>query len=486
MYIDVEAEVDEDEEEEDEEDEVPGEGFVADTHPDDEGLDARAEDDRRHRELDIQRQRDLDQDAEAAAARYREKYGRNQVVAPQTDITPQSYLVPSVDDPTIFGVRCKPGKEREVVFAIKKRWQDRLGTQDPVDIISAFERGGTMAGYVYVEAYKQPQVLKALDNIPNAYPRTKIILVPINEMTDLLRVQQNKAVEPGMYVRIKRGKYQGDLAQIDEVESNGLVVGLKIIPRLDYGATDDASGPRETPAEATKRKRQAALGKNSVVGRAPQRLFSDFEARKRHGKFLSQTSSLKGRSFQYLGDTYEDGFLFKDFKVQHLQTNDVNPTLEEVTKFTAGAEEGAENLDLQALSNTLKASSAAASYLPGDMVEIFSGEQKGVQGRTATIHGDIITIKVTEGELAGQAIDAPVKTLRKLFREGDHVKVVGGSKYQDEVGMVVRIKDDRVSLLTDANNQEVTVFSKDLREAGDSNIMSATSAYDFHDLVQLE
>lgn len=463
---------------------------MADIHPDDAGLDGEDEaDDRRHRELDNRRQRVLDQDAEAAAARYREKYGRAQASIPQTDLTPQSYLVPSVNDPTIFGIKCKPGKEREIIFAIKRRWQDRASGKEPLEIISAFERGGTMAGYVYVEAWKQPQVLKAVDNIPNAYPRSKMILVPINEMTDLLRVQQSKPVEPGMYVRVRRGKYQGDLAQVQEVDVNGLRVELKLIPRLDYGVSsfsEDINGPRETPEQATKRKRQAGLSKNSVVGRPPQRMFNEHEARKNHAKYLQQNSSFRGKGFTYFGDNYEDGFLLKDFKIQLLHLQDVNPTLEEITKFTSGADQGAENLDLQALSNTLKASNAAASYLPGDMVEIYHGEQKGIQGQTATIQGEIVTLKVTQGELTGQTIDAPVKTLRKLFREGDHVKVVGGSKYQDEVGMVVRIKDDRVSLLTDANNQEVTVFSKDLREASDSNIVSATSAYDFHDLVQLD
>jgi hypothetical protein len=55
-----------------------------------------------------------------------------------------------------------------------------------------------------------------------------------------------------------------------------------------------------------------------------------------------------------LGDTYINGFLIKDVKIQHLVTENVNLTLEEVTKFTAGAEDGTENLDLAALAASLK------------------------------------------------------------------------------------------------------------------------------------
>jgi transcription elongation factor SPT5 len=79
-----------------------------------------------------------------------------------------------------------------------------------------------------------------------------------------------------------------------------------------------------------------------------------------------------------------------------------------------------------------------------------------------------------------------MKGLRKRFNEGNHVKVVGGSRYKDEVGMVLKIKDDRVTVLVDTSMQEITVFSKDLREATDSGGSAGAAKYDVHDLVQLE
>ena len=52
--------------------------------------------------------------------------------------------------------------------------------------------------------------------------------------------------------------------------------------------------------------------------------------------------------------------------------------------------------------------------------------------------------------------------------------------------MVVRVKDDRVTLLSDLSMQEITVFSKDLRAATDSGVAGGLGRYDIHDLVQLE
>ncbi|KAI9831139.1 MAG: hypothetical protein M1819_005227 [Sarea resinae] len=491
QFLDVEAEVDEDEDEADEEDdELQPDGFIADTHPDDlADLPAGGEtDDRMHIELDRRRELEAGLDAEKQAAALKERYGRNRAAPSDSVVVPKRLLLPSVNDPSIWGVRCKPGKEREVVFALMKRIEERATTRTPLAITSAFERGGTMAGYIYVEARKQPDILSALDGLSNVYPRTKMVLVPIKEMPDLLRTTKSKSLEPGMYVRIKRGKYMDDLAQVNEVETNGLEVQLRIVPRLDYGLNEDANAPmvdNGVNGGPPKRKRQGGMG-GSTAGRPPQRLFSEAEAKKKHHKYLQAASTYDKKTWNYLGERYVNGFLIKDMKIQYLQTEDVNPTLGEVTRFTAGAEDGTENLDLAALAASLKASTATGNYLPGDMVEVYDGEQRGVSGKAVAVHGDIVTIKVAAGELAGQTIEVPTKGLRKCFREGDHVKVVGGTRFQDEVGMVVRIRDDRVTLLSDANMSEITVFSKHLREAADSGVTGQVGNYELHDLVQLD
>lgn len=395
-------------------------------------------------------------------------------------MVPRKLLLPAVQDPNIWGVRCKPGKEREVIFSIMRKCEELATSRNPLQITSAFERGGaTMAGYIYVEAKKQSDVMDALQGVSNVYPGTKMILVPIKEMPDLLNVVKKAEITPGMWVRYKRGKYNGDLAQVENVSANGLELRIRLVPRIDYSGGKDSNVQMEPDL---KRKRGFA-NKNSATNRPPQRLFSENEAK---AAYITNQSGKSGKKcFTYLGEEYEDGYLVKDVKLSAVTTDNVNPTLEEVTKFASGGEDGTEVLDLNALAASLRQSSNSA-YQPGDMVEVYDGEQQGLIGRAVAVQGDIVSIDVTEGDLKGTRIEVPFKGLRKRFKEGDHVKVTGLSRYKGEVGMVVRIVEDKVTILSDMTMQEITVFSKDLRDAVETIGGGVGSKYDLHDLVQLE
>lgn len=440
-------------------------------------------DDRRHRELDRRREMEHSMDAEKTAKMLQERYGNRHTGKGirNAAVVPKRLLLPSVDDPSIWAVRCKEGKEREVVFSIMKRIEERAGTKDELAITAAFERGGTlsvMKGFIYVEAQRQTDILKALDNIFNVYPRSKMILVEIKDMPELLRVTKTPILSPGAWVRLQRPmKHKGDLAQVLDVTENGLEARVRYIPRLDYGMRDDAFSNVTNDG-----KRKRPFGTSGP--QPPQRLFSEIEARKRNPRNL-QGNPTKN-TWTYMGDEFENGFQVRDIKIQQLTVTDVSPTLEEVTRFASGAEDGTENLDLKALAASLKDSNTLVTYLPGDIIEVYSGEQKGVVGKASSVQGDIVTMSVTEGDLAGQTIEVPIKGLRKRFHVGDHVKVIGGSRYRDEVGMVVMIADDRVTLLTDQTNTEVTVFSKDLREASDIGGQGSLGQFELHDLVQLD
>lgn len=423
-------------------------------------------------------------DAEKQAEILRQRYGNRRPARGFGDsaVVPKRLLLPSVDDPSIWAVRCKEGKEREVVISIMKRIEERIGTKDELAITAAFERGGTqsvMKGFIYVEAQRQTDILFALDGMLNVYPRSKMTLVDIKDMPELLRVTKTPTLEPGAWVRLRRpAKHNGDLAQVLDVTENGLEAKVRFIPRLDYGMRDDGL-PSLTGDGKRKRTGGGAGGP-----KPPQRLFSEIEARKRHPRYIQGNPSTN--TWSYMGDEFENGFQVRDVKIQQLVVKDVNPSLEEVTRFASGAEDGTENLDLKALAASLKESNTLVTYLPGDIIEVYSGEQKGVVGKATNVQGDIVTMSVTEGDLEGQTIEVPIKGLRKRFKVGDHVKVIGGSKFRDEVGTVVKISEDRVTLLTDQTNTEVTVFSKDLREASDIGGQGSLGQFSLHDLVQLD
>ena len=481
-FIEFEAEVENEDEDvlEDEEDEIEEQAkFIADVE--DTSLPAHeANNDRRHRELDRQRAAEMGAQAEQVAADFKKRYAKSRTQQADTLVVPRSLLGADVNDPGIWRVKCKEGKERDILYQLFARMENpRAG----IRILSAFERGGVMKGAIYVEAEQQSDVTRAVDGISNIYPRSGMMLVPVKERDALLRVKKDKELDQGTYVRIKRGKYAGDLAQVEDIEENGLEVLVRIVPRLDYGLNEDLNAP-VIDGPASKRKRIGL----SNVRRPPQRLFSEVEARKVHSKHLQMIAPTNKKHWSYLGENYSNGFLMKELKLQLLQTQDVNPTLEEVTKFASANMDdgGTESLDLSALAVANKDSSAHGNYATGEMVEVNEGEQEGAIGRVTTVRQDIVTLQVTEGPLKGQHLDSPAKSLRKRFEEGDHVQVIGGSHYKDEVGMIVKIVKDKVTFVTDQTLDERTVFSKDLRKAQNSGGVKIEGQYDLHDLVQLE
>jgi transcription elongation factor len=49
----------------------------------------------------------------------------------------------------------------------------------------------------------------------------------------------------------------------------------------------------------------------------------------------------------------------------------------------------------------------------------------------------------------------PIESLRKRFHQGDHVKVVNG-RHKDETGLVVKVTDSIVTLISDVSMKEAS------------------------------
>ena len=86
-------------------------------------------------------------------------------------------------------------------------------------------------GYIYVEAFKQTHVKAAIDGISNLRMGTwSQQMVPIKEMTDVLRVVKEAAgLKVKQWVRIKRGVFKDDLAQVDYVDVASNQVTLVVV-----------------------------------------------------------------------------------------------------------------------------------------------------------------------------------------------------------------------------------------------------------------
>lgn len=283
MFLDVEAEVDEDEEElEEEDDELGGEdGFIQEHDLENEEIDVG--DDRGHRDLDRQRQEITDKDAERLAEEFKEKYGRSAASRYRGDgaNVAQRLLLPSVDDPSIWAIKCQTGKETDIITKLAKKMVTMESRGESLGITSAFQRD-SLEGYIYVEARKSAFVAAAVKDIPNVYA-AKLILVPIQEMPDLLRVkQQSVDLSRGAYVRIKTksSKYAGDLAQVDNIDEDGTHARLRLVPRLDFSGKADiitAGGKRMKKALPLSFRPPARLFNEAEVMYVPRRIFLTVE-----------------------------------------------------------------------------------------------------------------------------------------------------------------------------------------------------------------
>lgn len=350
----------------------------------------------------------------------------------------------------------------------------------PIGIISAFQRD-SIKGFIYVESTSESSVREATANLIGIYSGAAggVFLVDIEEMPDLLRTKQKKVdIVVGGWVRIKRGKFAGDLAQIMDLSENGEEVTLKQIPRIDLTPKDSGL---QMGSDGKKRKKGAGI---PLAFRPPQRFFNPEEIRKIYGH--KEVSTRSGGSVVFRGDTYKDGYLEKDVKLNAIVLEGVQPTIDELTRFLGESKTEAGGFDLNQIAEAAR--KAAKTILqPGDAVEVFEGDQRGLFGVVDSILNDVVIITPSATlDLEGTKVEIQARSVRKKFNAGDHVKVMHGTN-MDETGLIVRVKDDVVTFLSDLSMVEVTVFVKDVREAAEvGSGVNVIGQYELYDLVQLE
>ncbi|KAG0672984.1 transcription elongation factor spt5 [Pichia californica] len=478
QFLDVEAEVDdEDEEEEDEEDEALRNEFLED----DPLLDNAAnEASRSHRKLDRTREKMDEQDAQALADQFKARYGRSssQRYMGSTQNISQRLLLPSVEDPLIWGIRVRNGKEKDLVKQIYARMLNMKGTQE---VFSVFQRD-SFSGYIYIEARRMDAVNHILESLPGIYNNVGKVLVPIEEYPDLLRPgsSQESRLKPGSYVRVRIGRYKGDLGIVDNLAENDLEVRVKLVPRLDYGRSNNS-----TIDPNTGKKRMTNF--NSKF-RPPQRLFSDIEAQQYDPEHL--TTAKRDRNYYlYKNEEYINGFLYKDIKVNQLETQNVKPTLHELTLFDSMKD--SDGIDLQSVASALKnVDEKAISFQPNDRVEIISGEQSKMKGKILSIAEATVARVLLEGnendtDINNTIVEVPTSSLRKIFLPGDHVTVIHGV-HKDESGLIVDVKNNQVTLVSNQTKKDITVFPNYLVISVDSSTTSSKiGRFELHQMVNL-
>lgn len=158
----------------------------------------------------------------------------------------------------------------------------------------------------------------------------------------------------------------------------------------------------------------------------------------------------------------------------------VKPTLAELEKF----EDQPENVNVD-INLDKAAGEINHTFAPGDVVEVCEGELVHLQGKITSIDGNKITM-IPKHEDLKDPLEFPASELKKHFKTGDHVKVIGG-KYEGDTGLIVRVEDDLAVLFSDLTMHELRVRPKDLQLCAEmATGVDSLGQYQFGDLVHTD
>jgi transcription elongation factor SPT5 len=399
----------------------------------------------------------------------------------------QQQQYPLVHDPKLFLVKCKHGKERQAVLTIMQKYFNLEATQPQnkrLQITSALCVEG-FKGHIYVEALKESHVKAAVQGLHGLVYETGIKLIPLTEMPDVLSAGRKQPIlKKGDWVRVKRGIYKGDIAEVFDVEEAQSFATIKLVPRLDLNNINDDSEKLPT-------------GKGPIV-RPPQRMFNEEEIKALNGQVTQHRDGRTRLKFTlFNGKKFSEGYLFKRVNFKSLDIKNVIPTLEELQKFNnaKGDQDGSRSaLDSLSLSNV---SSLAASlkkpvqFKKGDLVKVIEGDLKYMMGIVHNIspENDTVTIVPKHETLSSQILQFTSSQLQKHFEVGTFVRVISG-KYEGETGYIVRIMDESdgtVVLYSDVKKKEMKVFVSDIQETSEATATeTSVGNYSLHDMVKID
>lgn len=374
----------------------------------------------------------------------------------------------------MWTVKCKSGEEKATALWLMRKYNAYLNKTDkqPLAIKSVIVKEG-LRGFIYIEAYKQTHVKTAIDEISNLrMGQWKQEMVPFKEMPDVLRVIKDCVkLKPGSWVRMKRTIWKDDLAQVEHVDMAQNQVILKLIPRIDYnqkrGIYRDTESQKDDKTNPFKRK-----------VRPPQRLFDYDGVTKIGGMPMKEKENWIFENNRYT----PKGFLIKNFPLSTIMTEGVKPTLSELQRFEESPE-GVDSQTAELLSKT--ALDRSHNFVPGDIVEVCQGELIHLNGTIIGIDGERVRMMPNHEELK-EPMTFMANELRKYFKIGEHVKVIGG-RNEGETGLIVRVDDNVAIILSDLTMEEITVFQRFLQLCqATATGVDSLGHFEWGDLVQID
>lgn len=341
-----------------------------------------------------------------------------------------SVLMPDLNDPKLWILKVNKAHSTKLVAISLLNKFLKLNSQGRnLGIYSCFAPDG-VKGFLYIEADTKNAIIEALSDFRNINLR-KLKMVPINEVSSIYAMESQQILTPliGEYVRIKSGRYAGDLAQVYESdELNGIVV-VKVIPRLreDNVEAEQQLGEDGFPIIKSSKETHAQTKTKLYV----KRLF-DREAVELKGGLIEQ--GFTPGTFRYNNMTFLDaGFLLLRISVRRLTVGSaVDATLSELKEFNL--ENNYENV-----ANVIKNSNLHLFRL-GEKIRVTRGELTNVIGYIAKMHVEEIEIQPEDTTIPNFRIHP--SSIMKHFREGDNVRIIDGIN-KGESGLISLVDFDK-------------------------------------------
>ncbi|KAE9454872.1 hypothetical protein C3L33_13228, partial [Rhododendron williamsianum] len=365
-FIDDVAEEDEDEEEEEEEEDgefYDGGGGGRRHFIVDHVTDLQDEDDvRRMHCRSLSPREDDQEDVEALERSIQARYARlshteyDEERQETTDVEQQA-LLPSVRDPKFWMVKCKTGHEREAAVCLMQKYLDK-GSELQIRSAIALDH---LKDYIYVEADKEAHVrrtdlisifIQACKGMRLIHGNTKITLVPIKEMTDVVSVK-SKAIDLSRdtWVRVKKEIIKG--------------ISLK------------------------------KKGKSKKEGFVPPARFMNVdEAREMRIRVERRYDPMTGDYFENIGGMmFKDGFLYKNVSMKSISTQNIQPTFDEFEKFRQPVEHGVGDMaSLSTKTLAVNEKELCKYFEPGNHVKVVCGASEGATGMVIKVEGHVVII----------------------------------------------------------------------------------------------
>eukprot|EP00727_Mastigamoeba_balamuthi_P005430 m51a1_g1506 putative transcription elongation factor spt5 isoform x1 (1002) ;mRNA; f:378964-384785 len=409
-------------------------------------------------------------------------------------------LLPTMRDPKLYIVRCKPGKERDVLNQILSG-AHALSESQPggaVQPVLSAVWPQHLRGYVYVESARESDARAAVTNLRWVFKSAKLQIVPLGEMESVVAgAAEQEVVRPNDWVRVKRGIYKGDIAQVIQFDPANSVVEIRLVPRIDYADLQQQQQLKE--GGGNNAAAAAAAARNSQQKRpkhAPEpKFFVPEELGISKGDIQQKTDAKLGDVVVWNNRRFANGYIIKSVSTTALEMQGVRPTLEQLQRFDR---EGLQGMDRDAINKLLNGAVGARradSFRRGDVVRVCDGDLVNLVATVEKTEGDQVYVRAHDARIKA-VLPLPPAQLVKYFKGGDHVRVCGGL-LEGMTGTVLRVDAGgaahKVTILGDVDIKEHTVLAGDLcLSAGSDGISireaaaaSAAGGYRAGDLVLL-